>query len=369
MNLCTRSFFSLVLGASLLQAKTQVNQAPFGKLSDGTTVEVYVLKNEALEVRILTLGGAIQALQAPDRQGKLADVVLGFETVEGYTQKGNPFFGALIGRYGNRIAKGRFTLHGKAVQIPCNDGQNTLHGGPKGFDKVVWKAKAIQDGVELTHVSPDGDQGYPGTLKATVRYTLKGKDLQVDYSANTDQPTVVNLTNHAYFNLAGHASGDILKQQLTLHAAWITPVGPGLIPTGELLEVKGTPFDFLEPHAIGERIAADDTQLKVGGGYDHNWVVRMSGQASLSSVAKLVDPASGRCLEVLSTEPGIQFYSGNFLDGTLKGKGGVGYGHRSGLCLETQHFPDSPNHSGFPTTELKPGKPMHSCTVFRFSAQ
>jgi aldose 1-epimerase len=354
--------------AACAQTSTHVTKQPFGTMPDGSLVEAFTLANGPIEVRILTYGGTIQSLRVPDRRGNAADVVLGFDTLEGYMGKDNPYFGALVGRYANRIAGGRFQLNGHGYTIPLNNGPNALHGGPRGFDKAVWKARDIKDGIELTHVSPDGDQGFPGTLTTTVRYTLKAKTLRIEYTATTDQDTVVNLTNHAYFNLAGEGTSDVLGHELRINAGRFTPVNSTLIPNGELRPVSGTALDFRRPQRIGDRIDADDEQLRFGGGYDHNWVLdRSNGQ--LNDAAELYEPGSGRVLQVFTTEPGLQFYSGNFLDGTVTGKGGKHYPRRSGLSLETQHFPDSPNHPSFPSTELKPGQSYHSITEFRFSVR
>jgi aldose 1-epimerase len=342
----------------------QVTKQPFGKTPDGTQVAIYTLKSGSVEVRVITYGGIVQSIKVPDKSGKSADVVLGFDSLDGYTggPKPNPaFFGAIIGRYANRIADGQFTLDGTTYHTPQNDGKNTLHSGPKGFDKAVWKAKEIPHGVELTHVSPDGDAGFPGTLSAVVRYTLVGKDLKIDYSATTDKDTVLNLTNHSYFNLAGQGNGDILQNQVKINASHYTPVNDNLIPTGELAPVEGTPFDFRKATAVGVRINDDNDQLKKGHGYDHG--------GKFSEAAEVYEPTSGRVLQVLTDQPGVQFYTGNFLDGTITGKDGKAYQRRGALCLETQHFPDSPNHPKFPTTELKPGQKFHTVTVFRFSAR
>ena len=352
------------------EAKTKVTSQPFGKLPDGTPVEIYTLADGQYEARIATYGGVVVSLKAPDRNGKPADVVLGFDDVDGYVANFNgpsdAFFGALIGRYANRIAHGSFTLDGQKYSLPLNNGENTLHGGPHGFNNQVWKAKPIADGVELTYLSKDGEAGFPGSLTATVRYSLVKGNLRIEYSATTDKNTVVNLTNHSYFNLAGE--GDILKQELTLHASRFTPVDAGLIPTGELKSVESTPFDFRKGTAVGARINANDEQLRLGRGYDHNWVLD-SGGGKLTEAAEVYDPGSGRVLKVLTDQPGIQFYSGNFLDGSVKGKGGKPYELRSALCLETQHFPDSPNHPAFPTTKLKPGDRYHTVTIYRFSTR
>jgi aldose 1-epimerase len=352
------------------EAETKVTSQPFGKIPDGTAVEIFTLSDGPYEARITNYGGVVVSLKAPDRNGKSADVVLGFDDLNGYVANFNgpstAFFGAIIGRYGNRIGHGSFTLDGKKYSLPLNNGENTLHGGPHGFNNVVWKAKPITNGVELTYLSKDGEAGYPGNLSAVVRYTLVKGDLRIEYSATTDKDTVVNLTNHSYFNLAGQ--GDILSHQLTLHASRFTPVDAGLIPTGELKSVEGTPFDFRKATAIGARINADDEQLHRGRGYDHNWVLD-SGGGKLTEAAELYDAGSGRVLKVLTDQPGIQFYSGNFLDGSIKGKGGKPDELHAALCLETQHFPDSPNHSDFPTTELKAGARYHTVTVYSLSAR
>jgi aldose 1-epimerase len=354
----------------LAEAKTRVTSQPFGKMPDGTSVEIYTLRDGAFEARIMTYGGVVVSLKTPDRNGKTADVVLGFDDLEGYVANFNgaadAFFGAIIGRYGNRIAHGSFTLDGHKYSLPLNNGENTLHGGPHGFNNVVWKAKPVENGVELTYLSKDGEAGFPGNLSTTVRYTLVKGDLRIEYSATTDKDTVVNLTNHSYFNLAGQ--GDILKHELTLHASRFTPVDAGLIPTGELKPVESTPFDFRKATAVGARIGADDPQLHLGHGYDHNFVLD-SGGGKLTEAAEVYDPSSGRVLKVLTDQPGVQFYSGNFLDGSIKGKGGKPYELHAALCLETQHFPDSPSHPDFPTTELKPGARYHTVTIYSFSTR
>jgi len=371
--LCTVAFggLSLALSCLYVEAKTNVTSQPFGKMADGTAVEIYTLSNGPYEARIATYGGIVVSLKVPDRHGKPADVVLGFDDLDGYTKnsnspKGGAFFGAIIGRYANRIGHGTFTLDGHKYSLPLNNGENSLHGGPHGFNNVVWKAKAIPDGVQLSYLSKDGEAGYPGNLLATVRYTLVKGDLRIEYSATTDKDTVINLTNHSYFNLSGEPN--ILNHLLTLHASHFTPVDTGLIPTGELRSVENTPFDFRKPTAVGARINQDNEQLHLGHGYDHNWVLdNKTGEGA--EAAEVYDPTSGRVLKVLTDQPGIQFYSGNFLDGSIKGKGGRSYEQRSALCLETQHFPDSPNHPAFPTTELKPGERYHTVTVYSFSAR
>ncbi|MGA2203938.1 MAG: aldose epimerase family protein [Terriglobales bacterium] len=360
----------LAVFSTAAEAKTKVTSQPFGKMPDGTPVEIYTLSDGAFEARIATYGGIVVSLKAPDRNGKPADVVLGFDDLDGYVANFNgpssAFFGAIIGRYANRIARGSFTLDGQKYSLPLNNGENTLHGGPHGFNNVVWKARPVANGVELSYLSKDGEAGYPGNLSAVVRYTLVKADLRIEYWATTDKDTVVNLTNHSYFNLAGQ--GDILNHQLTLHASRFTPVDAGLIPTGERKPVESTPFDFRKATAVGARINADDEQLHRGRGYDHNWVLDSSG-GELAEAAEVYDPGSGRVLKVLTDQPGIQFYSGNFLDGSIKGKAGKADEFRSALCLETQHFPDSPNHPDFPTTELKPGARYHTVTVYSFSTR
>ncbi len=358
----------LAMGLMGLAMQAQVTKAPFGTTKDGKPVDIYTLKDADLEVKIMTYGARIQSIIAPDRDGKRADVVLGFANLAGYEAE-NPYFGAVVGRYGNRIAKGQFSIDGKSYQVPVNNNGQSLHGGLVGFDKLVWSAKIVPHGVELTLVSPDGDQGYPGTLTAHVRYTLQGHDLRLDYSATTDKTTVTNLTNHSYFNLAGEGNGTIVQQAITINADRYTPVGAVQIPTGQLAPVAGTPFDFRSRHIIGERIEADDTQLKLGGGYDHNWVLN-GAKGSMKLAAKAVDPASGRTLTVSTTQPGVQFYTGNFLvDNALTGTGGKPYQRRGAFCLETQHFPDSPNQPAFPSTLLKPGETLHTTTVFSFGVE
>ena len=349
-----------------------IEKAPFGQTLSGEAVELYTLKNSAnVRVRIMTYGGTVVSLQVPDRDGILGDIVLGYDTLDGYL-KNSPYFGSLIGRYGNRIGKGRFSLDGKQYQLPKNNGENTLHGGIKGFDKVVWKATEVRSndgvGLSLTYLSKDGEEGFPGNLSVKVVYTLtNNNELRIDYSGATDKTTVVNLTHHSYFNLAGE--GNILQHELMMNAEQFTPVDAGLIPTGELRNVKGTPMDFTKPTAIGARIDQQDEQLILGKGYDHNWVLKTNNTGNLSLAARVYEPRSGRVMEVSTTEPGLQFYSGNFLDGTITGKGGQVYKQRSGFCLETQHFPDSPNQPRFPSTVLKPGQQYTSSTIYKFSAQ
>jgi aldose 1-epimerase len=357
----------IFLMSSVLQAKTIITTQAFGHLDDGTPVDLYILRNGKVEVRVTTYGGIVVSLRVPDRKGSPDDVVLGYDSLSPYVAN-NPYFGAIIGRYGNRIAHGSFTLDGKTYSLPKNNGDNSLHGGTRGFDKVVWKIKSIKDGIELRYVSKDGEQGYPGTVTATVRYVLSEDALRIEYSATTDKTTVVNLTNHSYFNLGGQGKDTILQHRLKINASRFTPVDSSLIPTGELKSVEGTPFDFRTSTAIGQRIDMADDQLVKGKGYDHNWVLDKT-QGELAEAAELYEPVTGRVLQVLTTEPGIQFYSGNFLDGTITGKESRVYVKRSGLCLETQHFPDSPNHLNFPSTKLKPGERYHTVTVFKFSTR
>jgi aldose 1-epimerase len=363
---------SLAVAAAVQTQKPAagVTRARFGTMPDGRTVDQYTLTNgNGVEVTAIPYGGIITSLRVPDRSGKFDDIVLGFDRLDDYLKE-HPFFGAIIGRYGNRIAKGQFALNGQTYKLATNNGPNHLHGGNKGFDKVLWGVEPIdvhpQSWVTFSRTSPDGEEGYPGNLRVRVTYRLTDKnELIVDYSATTDKPTPVNLTQHSYFNLAGQGSGDILGHELMVNADRYTPVDATLIPTGELAPVEGTPFDFRKPTAIGARINATHPQLKAGGGYDHNWVLNRKG-AGLQLAARVREPKTGRTLEIATTEPGIQFYSGNFLDGTLKGKGGALYRHRTGFCLETQHFPDSPNQSNFPSTVLKPGEEYKTRTVFTF---
>jgi len=344
---------------------------PFG-LVQSRSVEICTLRNShGTEGRITSYGGIVTSLNVPDRNGRFDDVVLGYDTLAEYL-KSSPYFGALIGRYGNRIAKGKFHLDGKTYVLATNNGPNALHGGIKGFDKVVWtvaRAEVTPQGPQLTltYRSKDGEEGYPGDLSVTAVYTLTNDNaLRLDYLATTDQPTVVNLTHHSYFNLRGH--GDILSHVVQINAGLFTPVDDTLIPTGELRSVANSPFDFRKPTAIGARIDTVDEQLRFGKGYDHNWVIDKPSQ-SLPVQAIVYEPETGRVLEVLSAEPGLQFYSGNFLDGSNIGKGGKAYAFRSGFCVEPQHFPDSPNHPNFPSTVLRPGETYRNTIVYRFSAR
>jgi aldose 1-epimerase len=356
-----------LVGAATGTAKTMkatVTQSSFGKLPDGTTVDLYTLSNKGLVCKVVTYGAIITELHVPNRDGKMGDVVLGFDNLDQYL-KGHPYFGAAIGRVANRIAKGKFTLEGRTYTLATNDGPNALHGGLRGFDKVVWKAQPLIDkggaAVKFTYTSPDGEEGYPGTLKVTMIYTLTDKnELRIDYEATTDKATPVNLTNHSYWNLA--TSGDILAHELMLKASYFTPVDATLIPTGQITPVKGTPMDFTKPKPVGRDIKqlTNDPQ-----GYDHNYVLDSSGKR-MALAARVYEPKTGRILEIRTDQPGIQFYSGNFLDGTLKGKYGIVYQKHYGLCLETQHFPDSVNHPNFPPTILHPGETYRTTTIHRF---
>ena len=345
----------------------------FGQTPEGQSVVIYTLTNShGAEVKITNYGGIVTSLKVPDRTGRLGDIVLGFDNLDAYL-KGNPYFGATIGRYGNRIAKGRFTLNGVEYKLAVNNGANHLHGGIKGFDKVVWNARPLKipngAALELTYLSKDGEEGYPGNLSVKVTYTLtNANELKIEYSATTDKDTVLNLTHHSYFNLAGQGNGDILKHTLFMNANRFTPTDAGSIPTGELKSVRNTPFDFLRATEIGARINEADQQLQFGKGYDHNFVLNgKSGTMRLG--ARVYEAGSGRLMEVWTTEPGMQFYTGNFLDGTLTGKDGKVYNQRYGFCLETQHFPDSPNEPKFPSTTLRKGARYHTVTVYKFSTR
>ena len=349
--------------------KATVEKKEFGKTADGTIVDIYTLTNaNGMMVRITNYGGIITELHVPDRDGKLADVVLGFDNLKSYLA-GHPHFGAVAGRVANRIAKGRFTLDGKEYKLAVNNGPNSLHGGKVGFDKKVWKAESFEGkdgvGVKMTYVSPDGEEGYPGTLTTTMTYTLTDKnELRIDYHATTDKETPVNLTNHSYFNLAGAGSGDVLGTELTIEADKYTPADETLIPTGELASVKNTPLDFTTPHTIGER--AGQIRKSIGG-YDHNFVLN-SGGGKLALAARAYEPKSGRVMETYTTEPGVQLYTANFM-GDTKGKGGVVYKKQGGFCLETQHFPDSINRPKFPSVVLRPGKTYETTTVYKFGVK
>ena len=368
--ICSAMILLLNLNA---HGQAKVTRESFGKTPDGQDADIYTLTNSGgAEVRITNYGGIVTSLKVPDRNGKLDDIVLGFDNLDAYL-KGHPYFGAIIGRYGNRIAKGRFTLHSVEYKLAVNNGENHLHGGIKGFDKVVWNAKprklANGAALELTYLSKDGEEGYPGNLSVKVVYTLtNANELKIDYLATTDKDTVVNLTHHSYFNLAGQGNGDILNHRLFVNAARFTPTDAGSIPTGELRSVRGTPFDFTRATTIGARINQDYEQLRLGKGYDHNFILN-GIMGTLRRSARVYEPTTGRVMEVWTTEPGMQLYSGNFLDGTLTGKNGKVYQQRYGFCLETQHYPDSPNKPNFPTTVLRKGGRYHTITIYKFSVQ
>ena len=357
-------------------AKQSITKEPFGKTDEGVGVDLYTLTNaKGAQAKIITYGGIVVSLKVPDRNGKLEDVVLGYDNLAGYLKNNGPYLGALIGRYGNRIAKGKFSLNGNEYQLAQNNGENHLHGGVRGFDKVVWtgRPRPLKSGIgvalELTYLSKDGEEGYPGNLSVKVVYVLTDtNELRIYYSATTDKPTIVNLTHHSYFNLGGQGNGDILKHKLFINANQFTPTDAGSIPTGELRKVVGTPFDFTRATAIGTRIDQDDEQLKFGRGYDHNFVLNKNGK-SLTLAARAFEPTSGRVMEVFTTEPGLQFYTGNFLDGTITGKDGKIYKQHYGFCLEAQHFPDSPNKPAFPSVVLTPGRRYAQTTIYKFAAR
>jgi aldose 1-epimerase len=352
-------------------AQPAITKDPFGNTSNGISVELYTLTNTlGIEARIITYGGTVVSLNVPDRNDRFGDIVLGFDSIGDYEEYSR-YFGALIGRYANRIAKGRFSLNGKEYTLAVNNGENHLHGGVKGFDKVVWTGRPFIDesgaNLELSYFSRDGEESYPGDLNLTVIYTLtESNELKIEYSATTDQDTIVNLTNHSYFNLASAGSGEVLDHEMMINADTFTPTDSGAIPTGELRDVNRTPFDFTRSKTIGADIDTDDEQIKFGHGYDHNFVLNKAGN-NLSHAATVFEPTSGREMEVYTTEPGIQFYSGNYLDGSVKGKNGRIYERRSAFCLEAQHFPDSPNKPQFPSTVLKPGERYSQVTVYKFS--
>ncbi|RWL11541.1 MAG: galactose mutarotase [Mesorhizobium sp.] len=377
----SRSWHRSVLGAAVLgmgvlltgtsAGAGSVDKTPFGNTQDGKAIDLYTLTNDrGASVKFIAYGGIITAINVPDRWGKLDNVVLGFKELADYESM-NPYFGALIGRYGNRIGGAKFTLDGTQYQLAANNGPNSLHGGTKGFDKVVWAVEPLSSvsgaAAQLNYTSKEGEEGYPGTLTVQVVYSLTNdNELRIDYEATTDKPTVVNLTSHSYFNLAGDGTGGIDDHILTINADRYTPVDATLIPTGQLASVTGTPFDFRQGAPIGARIRSNDPQMVYGRGYDHNFVLNRSG-SGLSLAARVYEPRSGRIMEISTTEPGVQFYSGNFLDSTLVGAAGQQYRQTDGFCLETQHFPDSPNKPSFPTTVLKPGETLKSTTIHKFS--
>lgn len=361
-------------GAEANQTRGFIEKLAFGHAPDGNAVNLYVLRNlHGIEAAITNFGGVLVSLKTPDRKGNLRDIVLGYDSLDGYLND-KFFFGGVIGRYGNRIARGRFVLNGVSYRLACNNGENHLHGGVNGFHKVVWQTEEVlcDEGpsIRLHYLSKDGEEGYPGNLAAQVAYTVTDRnELKIVCTATTDKDTVVNLTNHSYFNLAGPATGDILRHQLMIYAHQFTPVDEGLIPTGELRDVEGTPFDFRKPTQIGVRIDQDDEQLKLAEGYDHNWVLNGKRENGLMLAARAGEERTGRSVEVWTTKPGIQFYTGNFLDGLIFGKGGQNYTRRSGFCLETQHFPDSPNHPTFPSAVLRPGALYRTTTIYKFLAK
>jgi aldose 1-epimerase len=358
----------VILGSAT--AQTVVTKAPWGKTAAGEPVDAYTLRDARLTAKIITYGAHLVSVEAPDRNGVKEDVVLGFDDLSGYEALASHYMGATVGRYGNRIARGTFSIGGNIYHLPLNNNGNTLHGGTVGFDRKVWSARAVANGVELTLVSPDGDMGFPGELTVHVRYTLEGDSLRIAYAATTTKATVVNLTNHSYFNLAGNGRGTILNEIVTINADSYIPVDALHIPTGEIAPVAGTPFDFRKPVAVGARMDDANEQLQMANGYDHNYVLNKdAGGRGAQLAARVLDPGSGRTLTVLTTEPGVQFNSGNSLDGSQVGRFGARYVRHAGLCLETQHFPDSPNHPDFPSTVLLPGKTMRSTTVFIFGTK
>jgi aldose 1-epimerase len=387
MKLNVSPYFYAVLLVATASTVAHCAEPPkgeaFGKTKEGVPVEVFTLANKhGVKIRAITYGASVVSLETPDKHGKTADVVLGYKTLAQY-EKASPYFGAIVGRYGNRVAGGKFTLDGKEYSLAQNNGapgmKSSLHGGLRGFDKVVWKAEGLvrkgEQGVRFTYLSKDGEEGYPGDLTSKVTYWLNdNNEWRVDYEMTTDKATPVNLTQHSYFNLRGEGQGNVLGHELMISAAKFTPVNAAMIPTGELRALAGTPLDFNTPAAIGARIEEKDEQLRLGGGYDHNYVVKRPFLARLFgkhlfTAAIVHEPESGRVLRIKTTEPGIQFYSGNFLDGTLTGKAGANYPKRSGFCLETQHYPDSPNQPSFPSTILRPGTVLHSTTVFQFGTK
>src|SRR5579884_1306831 len=361
---------AIALCGGAMKAGAAVTGTPFGTSPDGRQVRIFTLKNaKGMEAQIMTWGGAIVSLRAPDAHGHFDDVVLGYDNLDGYLHN-TAYFGALIGRYGNRIGGAQFKLDGQVYKLYANDGNNSLHGGKMGFDKRVWDVlQATDHSLQLRYVSRDGEEGYPGTLTTTVTYTVTpDNELRIDYTATTDKDTVLNLTNHTYWNLAGAGSGTILDESIEINADNFTPVDSGLIPTGEIRSVAGTPLDFRKATRIGARIDSDYEQMKLGKGYDHNFVLNRTGDG-LSFAARVHDPKSGRVMEVRTTQPGLQFYTSNMLKGPMKGRDGKTYNYRGALCLETHHFPDSPNKPNFPSTELKPGQTYHETTVYRFSTR
>ncbi|MFA6979532.1 MAG: aldose epimerase family protein [Ignavibacteriaceae bacterium] len=372
--LIVSALFIFLPGYKINSCKMEIEKSSFGKTKQGTEVFLYTLKNHnKVSVSITNYGGIITSIKVPDKNGNISDIVLGYDHVDGYIINNSPYFGALIGRYGNRIAKGKFSLGGVQYKLATNNGENHLHGGEIGFDKVVWTANELHGkdtvGLELTYVSKDGEEGYPGNLNVKVNYTLNNRnELRIDYTATTDKKTIVNLTNHAYFNLKDAGASTILDNQLKINADRFTPIDSTLIPIGKIIPVENSPFDFRNFTKIGKRINSKDEQIKFGLGYDHNFVLNENGN-QLKHAATVKEESTGRILEVFTTEPGIQFYSGNFLDGSITGKNNIVYNRRSGFCLETQHFPDSPNHNNFPLTELEPHQAYNSTTIYKFDME
>jgi len=355
------------------QTKSGIIKEEFGKV-DESPIDIYTLTNEkGAEARIINYGAIVVSLNMPDRNNNFADIVTGFDSLSGYVND-NAFFGSIVGRYGNRIGKGKFKLDGKDYQVTVNSNGNHLHGGTFGFNKVIWNAEPVEskDGpaLNLTYISPDAEEGYPGTVTLTVIYTLTNdNELKIEYEGKTDKPTILNPTHHSYFNLTGDLNKTILEHELNIDADSTTPVNNSLIPTGEITAVENTPMDFRKPILIGLHINDKNEQIEFGRGYDHNWILNNYNKGTVRKVASLYEPKSGRLMEVLTDQPGLQFYSGNFLNGTVKGKGGVVYQYRTSLCLETQHYPDSPNKPGFPSVVLRPGEVYHHTTIYRFSTK
>jgi aldose 1-epimerase len=362
-----------VLWGTTGNAEPKIEKKSFGEV-EGKMVALYTLTNtKGLEMGVTNYGGIVVSLMVPDRDGHMGDIVLGYNNVEAYVKK-NPHFGCIVGRYANRIGSAKFSLDGKEYTLAVNNGANSLHGGNKGFDKIVWDSKELAKkdavGIEFKYLSKDGEEGFPGNLSVTVIYWLTNEnEFKIEYTATTDKATVVNLTHHSYFNLTGEGSGDILGHQLIINADQYTPVAQGLIPTGKFATVEGTPLDFRKMAAVGERINADFEQLQLGKGYDHNWVLNKAKPGEMALAAILYEPTSGRMMEVMTTEPGLQVYTGNFLDGSIIGKSGKVYGFRNGLCLETQHYPDSPNKPEFPSVVLRPGETYQTSTIYKFSVK